>query len=893
MAIPRTEANANPANITDIVKQYVQQNEAELNKGQNDAPAGGAVVGEIPAGTLVRDINVAAQRERSVDLDAFGGAGTSSAAEAASEAASETDSRQVTVSSQTSPEAFRAAEASNFGAQPSPVRTGEAERAEEGRSKFAPNSFPNELYYTADADYELTAYQLTLFMIPEAANFGVPVDEITKRYKNPKALGDAIILAQTSVTDSFIIESLSFESVCGGGGIPGTTFEFSIRSPYRADFLDYMFRAGKNLGHANTHDLPVYLLINWNARDKETGKPVELKTRRCMALRIATGGLSFDESGGTYDFTAVRAGDTSVNQNHALLQEDITFEAFDVKEALVALSYETSRRYIKVGDTTRKSDDYLFSVDPVYLPLTLVDAKQDLYNNQSAHFQNLENKTTTSVPDPVGPGKVPGPHRESETISDSSARGQKPGSVGQPQGPHASVPYFNDTRFRKPFTFAKGTPIPKIIESILYSTLLVQKEATGHPDPRAEDAPAGYAKDIDAGNIERFIPKIIPEVIYHGYDDNRRQYYRSVMYKVYRHQDPQLAVDENSTFGDLAVSRARHDALKGSPHLLAKYYEFYYTGRNTEVKNVDFKFDNHYIIAKQINSGLKGKWQHGILANIYTHKGTTGVEYNLARDKYVPEKIAELAVEVNDLRETIAQAEYADDRKVAAGRISAKEAQIEKYQASQQALTQSLASVYALTTDVSSRLIATQGPQRARRRLSNQYAEDLELTGSVVPPMFQPPFTDVEIPDNYPRGTNEDFDRGVNLLAQVVQQRLGGDMVKVELEIRGDPYWIPSTDDRDITIKPAVGQPYFVLDAKQGNDIKATGLMAIDQRNALTAVYNVYTAKHTFANGEYTTTLMGIRDHTIDLANVIERPNLNDVAIAAENVRAAEARSFY
>lgn len=64
-----------PNDATAKMKQFVQQNKAELNKGQNNAPAGGAVVGKIAPGTLARDTNVAAQRERSVGLDAFGGKG--------------------------------------------------------------------------------------------------------------------------------------------------------------------------------------------------------------------------------------------------------------------------------------------------------------------------------------------------------------------------------------------------------------------------------------------------------------------------------------------------------------------------------------------------------------------------------------------------------------------------------------------------------------------------------------------------------------------------------------------------------------------------------------------------------------------------------------------------
>ena len=52
-----------PNDATAKMKQFVQQNKAELNKGQNNPPAGGAVVGKIAPGSLARDKNVAAQRD--------------------------------------------------------------------------------------------------------------------------------------------------------------------------------------------------------------------------------------------------------------------------------------------------------------------------------------------------------------------------------------------------------------------------------------------------------------------------------------------------------------------------------------------------------------------------------------------------------------------------------------------------------------------------------------------------------------------------------------------------------------------------------------------------------------------------------------------------------------
>jgi len=63
----------NTSDATAKVKQYVQKNKAELNKGQDEKVGG--TIGKIAAGSLARDTNVAAQRERNVGLDAFGGTG--------------------------------------------------------------------------------------------------------------------------------------------------------------------------------------------------------------------------------------------------------------------------------------------------------------------------------------------------------------------------------------------------------------------------------------------------------------------------------------------------------------------------------------------------------------------------------------------------------------------------------------------------------------------------------------------------------------------------------------------------------------------------------------------------------------------------------------------------
>jgi hypothetical protein len=66
-----------PNDATAKMKEFLRKNKGKLTQDELDAYFGkqGGKIGNIDPGTLVRDKNVAAQRERNVGLDAFGGKG--------------------------------------------------------------------------------------------------------------------------------------------------------------------------------------------------------------------------------------------------------------------------------------------------------------------------------------------------------------------------------------------------------------------------------------------------------------------------------------------------------------------------------------------------------------------------------------------------------------------------------------------------------------------------------------------------------------------------------------------------------------------------------------------------------------------------------------------------
>ena len=66
-----------PNDATAKMKEFLRKNKGKLTQDELDAYFGkqGGKIGNIDPGTLVRDKNVAAQRERNVGLDPFGGKG--------------------------------------------------------------------------------------------------------------------------------------------------------------------------------------------------------------------------------------------------------------------------------------------------------------------------------------------------------------------------------------------------------------------------------------------------------------------------------------------------------------------------------------------------------------------------------------------------------------------------------------------------------------------------------------------------------------------------------------------------------------------------------------------------------------------------------------------------
>tara|TARA_Y100000310_G_scaffold69730_2_gene65283 strand:- start:19924 stop:20469 length:546 start_codon:yes stop_codon:yes gene_type:complete len=153
------------------------------------------------------------------------------------------------------------------------------------------------------------------------------------------------------------------------------------------------------------------------------------------------------------------------------------------------------------------------------------------------------------------------------------------------------------------------------------------------------------------------------------------------------------------------------------------------------------------------------------------------------------------------------------------------------------------------------------------------YMGDLESQGGDEGVLFPIP----QLPSIIPKqstGTREDYDRGYNILSEIMAKKEGGDMVEVDLEIRGDPYWIPAKFHvpNFNSISPTFQQPYLLILSNSITDYNNAGIFQINERSSLNAIYFVTEVENRFSGGEFSQVLKCKRDLTVEINSVLREP---------------------
>ena len=853
----------------------------------------------------------------------------------------------------------------------------------------------NELYVSKDGTrgYDLTAYNITLFMIEKSVLFKKTMNEVAREGFDANAQ-DCIVIAQSAGTDEHYIESFEFTSWLGfqpekgsGRGINDGTMV--LKSPNGHDLVDQLMKAAFLAGWENHLQCTYFIQIDWKARDVDTGEPIKQVGGkfRCYPVFIqSVGGSSLqisaalDEGGSSYNFSFQGLNKESMNNVNLTMQEDTRVEGKTVGEMFGNAVVEYTKFQIEKSDSIVRPDfitvEWMDDAEPMALYPLIVKEQAEVSSKRNDASEVDKGQTTKSPGHPSGTTTIK--HVKAATNS----------SISNTKTDAETEAALNKKKFDGTLSIKAGDTLEQILIKILSNTTEGQKLVTKGLDPQAPDAKQKKVEEADPVDVVRHWINVDIDAKILGYDTGRKKYAQHVYMKIFK--------KKNAT-----MSRVQHRQVQQTPETskqrlanmlmegyLYKAYHHMYTGLNTEVKNVEWSFDNLATASSGIYSGVVNGFQNrdaGIRAlkaeKGGAHQGMVEPAINTLRwdmqaagflDPVIAKKIDEFKQIDKDLqtegafeggppnlkarkieqaaklKKEIAEAEKAFQKvqnevyfkaiQASGGKVGPEQELVGTVDSFDEDGAKIVTTVNAASLPAEKRQALLQGlGPNARlvkkgdrifyrkveeaqtsaikdlklrlKGLENQADDNApggsgalflaDIPGDVIQDrinsgaMFPVKFSDAKIHNSAETGTTVHYDKGRSLFSEVYQNA-HVDMLEIDLGIRGDCYWLPDVfgDNGNESVSPNVIETYFLLVADQGEMWDpADGRMIIQNRNALNAIYVVHECTHNFSGGEFTTTLRGIRDTSIDLNQLFPgggTGSIDEAAIANSHTNAGD-----
>ena len=391
-----------------------------------------------------------------------------------------------------------------------------------------------------------------------------------------------------------------------------------------------------------------------------------------------------------------------------------------------------------------------------------------------------------------------------------------------------------ETVLQPTFTFNAGASISTVIKTLWQATTVNKeqidhiKAQKAHKEETKKSVQAGLS-----GAMMRAQAKKKPKsrkLVYYTLNTN----IKSTMFDETRNDyalfwditiDPYTVVDNRNTSDKEdepeSIKSLEEQANQGH---FNKFYRYQFTGLNTDVINLDLKFNVLYFIANPPYDGL-----------LATAGGTTQAMSALS-----DEKKNKVGIKTSGDVTTITVVQRGEETGgPGAGKPAYQVLTVEptarQYKNPKQDIPVKFAEEFT----------ASKGTDEALRRKSRTHS-----TSKMSDESNKTSLTETS---NY----------------QLMNLENVTDLVNIELEIRGDPYWfgrprkIPSaklTSSKSVYPDYYKGAPYFLLDTRFGEEYDlADGLIHTNQLDIFAGVYQVVTVTSLFQNGVFTQHLKSVR----------------------------------
>jgi hypothetical protein len=428
------------------------------------------------------------------------------------------------------------------------------------------------------------------------------------------------------------------------------------------------------------------------------------------------------------------------------------------------------------------------------------------------------------------------------------------------------------------FTLAQGTAINSAIAMALFQTEKFKRIATN----------AGFLKD-DPNEGEAQVPQLAElvkwvifntQVQYLEYDVLAKRYQKRITYSADGYLTPEATHDPSSFLNLYQSTGDQQNRLRNifSQGLLRKRFDYSFTGLNTEVLDLDIKLDQAYYVIQALNSGRLRN-----LPDLFTGSSFSGQEENnrlkqeaaraMEAAAQLRAQVADLRVENDSLREQLAgqiepPAAVAIERQISSNLDSIRELGIEISRQANTAETQ----FETVAQNLRDLLNSQNTVARNLPTVSNRYITQSQLyagggSSSSSATKEDLPATFEYVPVNSlanlgPEKPNDDI--GSSMLgAMELNLNAIGDLMKQQIFVRGDPYWLGKNGGAPYQVG---GNLYFLntnfptYPNEQSGLIESLSSNREDGNFSITGLYRVITVQARYENGQFVMLLGAFRD---------------------------------
>lgn len=684
-------------------------------------------------------------------------------------------------------------------------------------------------------------YYIRFFMISDFdVSLVTDVDPLGDIFNNiPK-----VVIAETGNT-GINIKNLSIKSTVAPNNITNFVSAMEINmelfEPHGLTLFEKMLNAAQELGIFNIHKCPYFLEIGFRGYDDD-GNIItnvganDIADKKNWFYRVVITDVytKFDQSGASYNMVLRQFDDLGAAPAHIISEGtfnptgktigDVMREYIDFKREAEELSYTYQRH---------KYDVKIYPLNPM--------------------------QGDINVSSLLGGGSLDPTNWKIVNVTNNSPTNKN--SVSTPGD--------------KELNFAKGQTLDSILEQLFASTV------EGQTLTRRSKTTNVYGADTDYV----VVPWIVPETKLRTdsiYDVISQDYNRDITYHVFPYlstrgtgsPDQQLPIIEN----DKEFNKQRIlNRIKNRK--LVKRYDYIYTGLNTEVLHLDIQLD---LLYKAIIPTFSG------ITNIDTFRAGSNVNETQKLTQESLKKIEELRVNKQEQQDLLNKINSFRNEKN--GSTFDEKAEL-RYSRLSSRLNVLKAEEAALTPQVQQSRIKTNESlisekQKARKLLDNRYTSFVEDKNAEFVPNIIPVTIDKSSIDQSQEGRGN-AETTTTVVAQsmaiaILNQIKGPGLLELELNIRGDPYWLGRTHlERNAFYNVAIsennsypnfntGEMNFLLTFNLPKNIEDEDAPPIIEKNrTFTGVYVVRYITHEFKNGMFTQRLDAVRDINIDV-NLIE-----------------------